>query len=83
MRFVRPARCYSDMNLMISQQNGSIYYTTTRAILPKQELQVGYGAAYAAKRQLPILEPQPGIGKLIYTIEKLKNLYAYNNMGKI
>ncbi|KAF4521285.1 hypothetical protein B566_EDAN002289 [Ephemera danica] len=61
MRFVRPARCYADMNLVISQQNGALFYTTTRAILPRQELQVGYGVAYAAKRNLPLLEPNSGI----------------------
>lgn len=63
MRFVRPAQCYADMNLMVSQQNGALFYTTTRAILPKQELQVGYSAAYASKRHLPVLEPQEENGK--------------------
>lgn len=40
MRFVRPASNYNDQNLVLSQQGYSLYYTTTRAILPRQELQV-------------------------------------------
>lgn len=40
MRFVRPAKNYGEMNLVLSQQGHSLYYTTTRAILPRQELLV-------------------------------------------
>ncbi|GLV35984.1 uncharacterized protein CBL_09798 [Carabus blaptoides fortunei] len=57
MRFVRPACNYNDQNLVLSQQGYSLYYTTTRAILPRQELQVGYCAAYAVKRKLTALQP--------------------------
>lgn len=42
MRFVRPAKNYNDLNLVLSQQGHSLYYTTTRAILPRQELQVRF-----------------------------------------
>lgn len=40
MRFVRSAKTYNELNLVLSQQGHSLYYTTTRAILPRQELQV-------------------------------------------
>lgn len=63
MRFVRPARCHSEMNLVISQQNGALFYTSTRVILPKQELQVGYGVPYATKRHLMVLQPEQENGE--------------------
>lgn len=57
MRFVRVAKTYNEQNLVLNQQGYSLYFTTTRAILPRQELLVGYGDLYAAKRKLPTLQP--------------------------
>ncbi|KAJ8941230.1 hypothetical protein NQ318_015662 [Aromia moschata] len=58
MSFVRKANTYEEQNLVITQENGTIYFTTTTNILPKQELKVGYSTAYAQYFGLPMLQPQ-------------------------
>lgn len=40
MCFVRKAMTYEEQNLVITQENNAIYFTTTTNILPKQELKV-------------------------------------------
>jgi hypothetical protein len=57
MRFVRAAESFKDQNLILSQQGHSLYFTTTRVIHPRQELQVWYSLPYANKRGLPLLHP--------------------------
>ncbi|XP_055938883.1 PR domain zinc finger protein 10-like isoform X1 [Argiope bruennichi] len=57
MRFVRPAETHKEQNLVLVQQNHSLYFNTTRSINPKTELRVWYSAAYAEKWGLPVLEP--------------------------
>ena len=57
MRFVRAAESFKDQNLILSQQGHSLYFTTTRVIHPRQELQVWYSFPYANKRGLPLLQP--------------------------
>jgi len=57
MRFVRAAESFKDQNLILSQQGHSLYFTTTRVIHPRQELQVWYSFPYASKRGLPLLQP--------------------------
>ncbi|KAF5291186.1 hypothetical protein FQA39_LY14428 [Lamprigera yunnana] len=59
MCFVRQAKTYAEQNLIICQQGNSLYYTSTVNIWPKQELLVGYSAAYAKKHSLEILQPSP------------------------
>jgi len=57
MRFVRAAESFKDQNLILSQQGHSLYFTTTRVIHPRQELQVWYSFPYANKRGLSLLHP--------------------------
>lgn len=40
MRFVKRAKTYSEINLLLSQQGNHLYYITTKNIVPKQELLV-------------------------------------------
>ena len=56
MRFVRAAEFLSEQNLVITQEGNSLFYTTTRAIEPKEELKVGYSATYAKTRGLKELQ---------------------------
>jgi hypothetical protein len=49
MKFVRKARSPAEQNAVISEEDGLLYFTTTREIPPKTELQVGYGYDYAQK----------------------------------
>jgi len=58
MRFVRPAEDCREQNVVLSQHEGSLYFTTTRDIQPRQELLVWYSQGYAARRGLKLLEPQ-------------------------
>ncbi|XP_046388967.1 PR domain zinc finger protein 10-like isoform X2 [Ischnura elegans] len=55
MRFVRTAKNFKDINLILSQQGHSLYFTTTRLIHPREELLVWYSLPYAQRRGLPIL----------------------------
>lgn len=57
MRFVRAAENFKDQNLILSQQGHCLYFTSTRVIHPRQELQVWYSFPYANKRGLPLLQP--------------------------
>lgn len=57
MRFVQLGQNFSEQNLVLTQQDNCLYYTTIKNILPKQELLVGYGRNYAQMRNLPVLEP--------------------------
>lgn len=58
MRFVRPAMTSKEQNLEICQQNDGIVFLTTRNILPKEELKAAPNPAYAARRELPLLQPE-------------------------
>lgn len=40
MGFVRKADTFDEQNLVITQENGALYFTSTTDILPKQELKV-------------------------------------------
>ena len=57
MRFVRPADRFSEQNLVLSQENGQLYFTSTRNINPRQELRVGYSPSYSEARGLRPLQP--------------------------
>ncbi|RZC31881.1 PR domain zinc finger protein 10-like, partial [Asbolus verrucosus] len=58
MSFVRQATNYNEQNLVISQEGNALYFTTTKTILPKQELKVGYSLLYATRNKLSVLVPQ-------------------------
>ncbi|KAG8288028.1 PR domain zinc finger protein 10 [Homalodisca vitripennis] len=58
MRFVRMASPGKPPNLLLSQLGASLFFTTTQAIQPRQELLVWYSPAYAIRRNLPA-EPPP------------------------
>lgn len=60
MRFVRPAKDFEEMNLVISQIKDNLYFITCKQIQGRQELLVGYSEQYAVKRQLPVLQPLSG-----------------------
>lgn len=60
MRFVRPAKDFEEMNLVITQIKDNLYFITCRQIQGRQELLVGYSEQYAAKRQLSVLQPLSG-----------------------
>lgn len=57
MMFVRQAMSFEEQNLVISQENNAIYFTTTTNIQPKQELKVWYSNAYGQFYNLPVLQP--------------------------
>lgn len=57
MRFVRAAETYAEQNLSLSQDGDHLFYTTTRAVGPRQELKVWYSKSYAETRGLPVLQP--------------------------
>jgi hypothetical protein len=57
MRFVRPAKEYEEMNVVIVSNKENLFFLTCKMIQAKQELLVGYSQQYAAKRQLAILQP--------------------------
>lgn len=59
MAFVRRATTYEEQNLIVTQEEGSLYFTTVRNILPKEELKVGYSQAYAREYNLEVLKPTP------------------------
>merc|ERR1719266_2218536 len=60
MRFVRSAERYSEQNLIVRQdQDGGLYFTSTRTINPRQELRVWYSPEYAEARGLKVLRPSP------------------------
>lgn len=40
MSFVRKAHTFEEQNLVITQENNAIYFTSTATILPKTELKV-------------------------------------------
>jgi hypothetical protein len=40
MRFIRQATTHNEQNLLITQEDNSLYFTTMKNILPKQELKV-------------------------------------------
>ena len=69
MRFVRPADRYAEQNLILSQEDDQLFFTSTRNIQPRQELRVGYSPAYCEARGLrPPLQPGPDdqhLGKLV------------------
>lgn len=46
MRFVRRAKSYSEVNLLLGQQGNHLFYITTKNILPKQELLVSIFIIY-------------------------------------
>ncbi|XP_059474056.1 PR domain zinc finger protein 10-like isoform X2 [Neocloeon triangulifer] len=57
MRFVRPAKIYEEMNVVVVQIKDTLCFITTQVIQPKQELLVGYSEQYASARQLSVLHP--------------------------
>ncbi|CAB3362622.1 Hypothetical predicted protein [Cloeon dipterum] len=57
MKFVRPAKLYEEMNVVVVQIKDSLHFITTKAIQPKQELLVGYSEQYASSRNLSLLQP--------------------------
>ncbi|XP_072378208.1 PR domain zinc finger protein 10-like [Diabrotica undecimpunctata] len=58
MMFVRKATTYEEQNLVITQEDNGIYFTTTTVIMPKQELRVWYSKVYAEFYDLPRLQPK-------------------------
>ncbi|XP_064470545.1 uncharacterized protein LOC135385267 isoform X2 [Ornithodoros turicata] len=55
MRFVRPAQCYAEQNVILVQQECGLYFNTTRALTARSELRVWYSTAYAHRWGLPLL----------------------------
>ena len=67
MRFVRTAERYSEQNLIVRQDHGGLYFTSTRTINPRQELRVWYSPEYAEARGLKVLRPSPqDLGKFYF-----------------
>ncbi|XP_067009796.2 PR domain zinc finger protein 10 [Anabrus simplex] len=69
MRFVRVAQSFKEQNLILSQQGHSLYFTTTKVIHPRQELQVWYSLPYASKRNLPLLHPDESDKKYLEDLQ--------------
>ncbi|XP_057653283.1 PR domain zinc finger protein 10-like [Diorhabda carinulata] len=57
MMFVRQATTFEEQNLIITQENNCIYFTSTTTIMPKQELKVWYSSLYAQYYDLPTFQP--------------------------
>ncbi|KAL1497264.1 hypothetical protein ABEB36_008258 [Hypothenemus hampei] len=57
MGFVRKAKNYEEQNLIITQEDKDLYFTSIRNILPKEELKVGYSTNYARQFNLETLCP--------------------------
>ncbi|XP_066252945.1 PR domain zinc finger protein 10-like [Euwallacea similis] len=57
MGFIRKALNFEEQNLIVSQEDKDLYFTTTRNIQPKEELKVGYSSAYASQFKLEVLKP--------------------------
>ncbi|XP_071958799.1 uncharacterized protein [Antedon mediterranea] len=56
MMFIRPAKRYSEQNLVAFQADGNIYFATMKNIDPKTELKVWYTRVYAEFLGLSVLE---------------------------
>lgn len=69
MRFVRPAKFFKDINVILSQQGHSLYFTTTRLIHPREELLVWYSLPYAQRRGLHMLLPNQDEKKMVEDTE--------------
>ncbi|XKL61469.1 hypothetical protein PGB90_008526 [Kerria lacca] len=71
MKFVRPATSYKEQNLILSQQESNLYFTTIEIINPKQELLVWYSAWYAQSRNYKLLTGDPSI-EILYENNQFK-----------
>ncbi|XP_033126033.1 PR domain zinc finger protein 10-like isoform X2 [Anneissia japonica] len=56
MMFIRPAKRYSEQNLVAFQHEGNIYFATMKNIDPKTELKVWYTKSYAEFVGVGVLE---------------------------
>lgn len=77
MCFVRKARDYEEQNLVVNEEGGALYFTTTKSILPKQELKVGYSTSYAQQYKLPVLEPKEEVWPCYECSEKFTTSDAF------
>lgn len=59
MGFIRPARSYSEQNLMAFCNQNEIYFATIKTIEPRQELKVWYAKSFAESLGERILEITP------------------------
>ncbi|KAK3596783.1 hypothetical protein CHS0354_038785 [Potamilus streckersoni] len=55
MMFVRPARTFKEQNLIATQQEGKLFFITTKPIPSNTELKVWYAADYAKQMNKPLL----------------------------
>ena len=60
MRYVRPAATAQEQNILLDQDGEQLFFTTSKAIGPKQELRVGYSPAYASEWGLPAVHDEHG-----------------------
>ncbi|XP_039272546.2 PR domain zinc finger protein 10-like [Styela clava] len=60
MMFVQPAKSYTEQNLCAHQEEDFIYFTTTRQVLPDEELKVWYSPTYAKFLSVPLLTSTSG-----------------------
>lgn len=67
---MRRATTYEEQNLVVMEHGEHLYYVSTKNILPKQELMVGYSNSYAKKYGFHVLQ-QP--------IEELWHCFECNN----
>ncbi|XP_012943372.1 PR domain zinc finger protein 10 [Aplysia californica] len=56
MMFVRPAKTFSEQNLVAYQYKQDVFFTVTKLVENKQELKVWYAAHYAERMGLKALE---------------------------
>ena len=49
MRYVRPAGTAQEQNILLDQDGEHLFFTTSKAIGPKQELKAGYSPHYASE----------------------------------
>ncbi|XP_014244658.1 PR domain zinc finger protein 10-like isoform X1 [Cimex lectularius] len=57
MRYVRPATCLEDQNLVVYQHGRNLYFSTLKPIKVNEELRVWYEPDYANLRNLPCYVP--------------------------
>ncbi|KAG1689526.1 PR domain zinc finger protein 10 [Nymphon striatum] len=87
MRFVRISTDYKDMNLVVIEQDHSVYFLTTKMISAKSELKVHYSSTYAQKwkleyfSEIEVFKLITGFVALSYTKTSTRHAIIYRLEG--
>ena len=61
MMYVRPADKWVDINVMVYEHDGQLFFVSTKSIQGQQELRVAYSKPYAEKYSLNMLTAGIGV----------------------